>query len=136
MNDTEPIFAVSNPTVVRLLLTMCVGKALLMEGLAELIREAPNMNKQLLSYRQAGAYQTIILQAFNKFTKTFIQESLAWLTNIDIKDKSLQQKKDPLTNLLLTAVETLLPDPCEGVLTELRVEEGGSCVSALQAGLP
>ena len=65
MNDTEPIFAVSNPTVVRLLLTMCVGKALLMEGLAELIREARTMNiKEVLS-----SWQAIILQAFNKLKR-------------------------------------------------------------------
>ena len=89
------------------------------EAMAKLISEAPNETVKEVLGRWAPDVQVAPL--LDKHLKPALLETLAWLWNVDITDKSMSMNKDKLVQTVLVAIEALLPDICQSCKEEYCV---------------
>ena len=89
------------------------------EAMARLISEAPNDTVKEVLGRWGPDVQVAV--QLKKHLVPALQETLAWLWNVDVTDKRVSMNKDPLVQTVLVAIEALLPDTCQSCQEEYCV---------------
>ena len=93
------------------------------EAMAGLIAAAPTDTiKEVLGRWGPDVQVAQLLDRHHK--KPQLQETLAWLWSVDIKDKKVDMAKTKLVPAVLVAMESLLPDTCQTCQQEYCVKRG------------